>query len=51
MTPIKEVIDYMVHQNYDPGELTYASIVCTENYEIKFIDSILHEPSLMSKDR
>jgi hypothetical protein len=27
-TPIKEVVDFMVYQNYDPGELNYSSIVC-----------------------
>lgn len=41
----------MVHHNYDPGELTFSSIVCTDSYEIKFIDSAFHESSIISKDR
>ncbi len=27
-TPIKEVIDYFVFHHYDPGQITYSSIVC-----------------------
>ena len=30
--PIKEVVDYLVVNHYDPGEITYNSIVCTVNY-------------------
>lgn len=32
LEPIKEVIDYLISQKYDPGELTLSCIVCTEDY-------------------
>ena len=49
--PIKEAIDYLLAHNYDPGVMTLDSIVCTEDYEIKLLDSFFEDETIGLKQR
>lgn len=51
MHPIKQAIDHLVLNHYDPGPLSLNSIVCSETYEIKLMDSFLHEAKLTLHQR
>jgi hypothetical protein len=44
LQPVKDVLDYFIAHNYDPGPLSLDSIVCTPEYHIKFLDTFLHHP-------
>lgn len=49
--PIRELLDYFVSQNYDPGFITLSSIVCTKDYEVKFIDGFFRAESISLRER
>lgn len=41
----------MISHEYDPGHFAMDSIVCNQNYEIKFMEKFFHESSVSAHHR